>query len=73
MHISSAAENGFIYTLLDDRYHHAVWMGLHDTDTEEKFIWTSGIEEAFKSIIMIQVNFTVLNINFDFINVWLEF
>ena len=42
MHISSAAENNFIYTLLDDRYHHAVWMGLHDTNTEEKFIWTSG-------------------------------
>ena len=43
LHISSADENNFIYKLLDDRYSHAVWMGLHDTDTEETFVWTSGI------------------------------
>ena len=41
-HISSATENNFIYRLLDTRYNHTVWMGLHDRGHEEQFTWTSG-------------------------------
>ena len=42
-HISSKDENDFIYNLLHGRFSHSVWMGLHDTDREEHFKWTSGI------------------------------
>ena len=42
LHINSAAENYFIYRLLDTKYNHTVWTGLHDRGHEEQFTWTSG-------------------------------
>ena len=41
-HIKDSSENLFIFNLLNTRFNHTVWMGLHDTTYEEHFQWISG-------------------------------
>lgn len=42
-HIANADEQNAIHQIVE-QYHseHGVWIGLHDRDDEEQFVWTSG-------------------------------
>ncbi|KAL4221362.1 hypothetical protein ACF0H5_019621 [Mactra antiquata] len=40
--IDEQAENDYIHTFLLNHHYRPVWIGLHDTDTEEYFTWASG-------------------------------